>query len=113
MKKYRNKITILDGIRFDSQKEASRWAELRILEKDGVIKDLRRQVKYILIPAQYIQPKKGRRKLIEKECSYLADFVYTENGKTVVEDTKGVRTAAYIVKRKLMLWVHGIRIREV
>jgi hypothetical protein len=111
--KYHNRKTILDGIRFDSQKEASRWAELRILEKAGVIKDLRRQVKYILIPAQYIQPEKGRRKLIEKECSYLADFVYTENGKTVVEDTKGVKTAAYIVKRKLMLERYGIRILEI
>lgn len=111
--KYRNKVTILDGIRFDSRKEASRWAELRMLERAGVIRDLRRQVKYILIPAQHIQPGKGRRKLIEKECAYIADFVYTENGKIVVEDTKGVKTAAYIIKRKLMLERYGIRILEV
>lgn len=115
MKKYRNKITILDGIRFDSRKEASRWAELKMLEKAGVIKDLRRQVKYILIPAQYMPGKRGKARLIERECVYIADFVYLDktSEKTVVEDTKGVKTAAYIVKRKLMLWVHGIRIREV
>ena len=55
--------------------------------------------------------KKG--KLLERECAYIADFVYTENGKIVVEDTKGLRTKDYIIKRKLMLYVHNIRVREV
>ena len=50
-------------------------------------------------------------KLLERECSYIADFVYIKNGKIVVEDTKGVRTKEYIIKRKLMLYVHNIRVR--
>lgn len=93
-----------------------------LLEKAGAITDLQRQVKFVLIPAQYETferyGKKGQRlkdgqRCIEKECAYVADFVYTENGKKVVEDTKGFRTKDYIIKRKLMLWVHGIRIKEV
>lgn len=85
------------------------------------------QVKYVLIPAQYADvptcekyksgPNKGmpkfRRECLEKECSYYADFVYTENGQNVVEDAKGAKTKEYIIKRKLMLHIHNIRIREV
>jgi hypothetical protein len=79
---------------------------------------LQRQVKYVLIPAQYEPDIIGKRggvkhgKLIERECSYIADFVYTEDGKQVVEDAKGFRTQEYIIKRKLMLKEHGIRVRE-
>ena len=61
-------------------------------------------------------PKKGQfkpGKVLERATYYVADFVYEENGKKVVEDTKGVKTKDYILKRKLMLWVHGIRVREV
>ncbi len=122
-RKYNNRKIIVDGITFDSKKEAGRYKELKILERAGIIQDLQRQVKYVLIPAQY-EPsgeiytkgkkngklKKGR--LIERECAYYADFVYTENGKTVVEDTKGVKTPEYIIKRKLMLYVHNIKIKE-
>lgn len=123
MKKYHNKKIKVDGIIFDSKKEAVRYKELKILEKAGIIHDVQRQVKYMLIPAQYEptssvyvkgnnkgKPKKG--KLIERECAYYADFVYTENGETVVEDTKGVKTPEYIIKRKLMLYVHNIKIKE-
>ena len=79
------------------------WCELRILERAGKISDLKRQVKYELIPKQ-----KG-----ERACTYLADFVYKDSdGNTVVEDTKGVKTDAYRIKKKLMLLVHGIRIKE-
>ena len=117
MSKYHNRKTILDGIRFDSQKEASRWAELRILEKAGVIKDLRRQVKYILIPAQYMPGKRGKARLIERECAYIADFVYQVQGQTVVEDVKGYRMGGaytvFTIKRKLMLERYGIRILEI
>ena len=124
--KYGSKKTILDGIAFDSKKEANRWAELKILEKAGKIEDLRRQVKFVLIPAQYEdstevyqrgankgKPKKG--KLIEHEAAYIADFAYRdkETDRTVVEDTKGFRTKDYIIKRKLMLERYKIRIREV
>ena len=117
--KYKNKKVVYDGIEFDSKKEARRFIELSLLEKAGTIEGLRRQVKFVLIPAQREAGTLGKRgavkpgKVIERECAYIADFVYQENGETVVEDTKGVRTKDYIIKRKLMLWMHGIRIREV
>lgn len=112
--KYRSKKTEIDGITFDSRKEAARYAELKILEKGGVIKDLALQVPFVLIPAQYEKalPGKKRGKLIERACIYKADFVYQYDGETIVEDVKGLRTKEYIIKRKLMLKVHGIRIRE-
>ena len=103
-----------------SKKEHCRAARLRLMERAGLISDLREQVPYELIPAQYGECGKdfrGRtaRVLLERPCRYIADFVYTDRatGQTVVEDTKGVRTKEYIIKRKLMLHVHGIRIKEV
>lgn len=111
-----------DGIQFDSRKEMRRYQELLLLQRAGAILNLRRQVKYILIPAQYETyeryGKKGQelkpgKRLLEKECSYIADFVYCENGKEIVEDTKGIKTKDYIIKRKLMLFIHGIRVKEV
>ena len=120
--KYKAIKTTVNGIEFDSRKEARRYQDLLLLQRAGVIKKLEMQVKFVLIPTQYETTirygKKGQRlkdkqKLLEKECSYIADFVYEENGKKVVEDTKGVKTKDYIIKRKLMLHVHGIRIREV
>lgn len=117
--KYNNKKVFLDGIKFDSKREAERWQELKILEKAGEITDLKRQVKFELIPNQRepdtIGPRGGvhKGKLIEQECYYVADFTYTENGKLIVEDTKGMRTPDYIIKRKLMLYIHNIRIKEV
>lgn len=123
MSKYNSKKTIIDGISFDSRKEAKRYQELKLLEKSGEISDLRLQVEYVLIPSQYedtgetykkgINKGKPKTKLVERSVSYFADFVYKENGQTVVEDTKGVRTKEYIIKRKLMLLMHGIRIREI
>ncbi len=108
--KYNNKKITVDGQTFDSKKEANRYQELLLLEKAGVIKDLRMQVKFTLIPAQRDE---ATGKVVERECSYKADFVYDEDGKTVVEDVKGFRTKEYIIKRKLMMWRYGIRIREV
>lgn len=105
--KYRN---IRAGI-FDSKKEMKRFKQLETLEKQGAIKDLRRQVKYDLLPSQYIDGK-----CVERGVKYFADFVYIdENGKTVVEDVKSPisRTKDYIIKRKLMLHIHGIRIAEI
>lgn len=90
------------GYVFDSKKEFIRWCELRILERAGKISDLKRQVKFELIPKQ-----EG-----ERACTYVADFVYCQDGKTVVEDCKGFRTEAYKIKRKLMLSVHGIKVKE-
>jgi hypothetical protein len=106
--KYHAKKTELDGITFDSKKEANRYAELKLLERSGAIHNLQRQVRYELIPAQ-----KKNGKTVERACHYIADFVYEENGKTVVEDVKGYRTKEYVLKRKLMLQVHGIEVREV
>ena len=89
------------------------------MQEKGEISNLQRQVKYLLIPAQRepntIGPRGGikKGKLLERECSYIADFVYDMNGSKVVEDTKGMRTTEYIIKRKLMLYVHKIKIKEV
>lgn len=113
MRKYRNKITELDGIRFDSRREATRWAELRLLEKAGEIYDLQRQVAFVLIPAQ----KNLQGKVIEREAKYLADFTYRrpETGRLVVEDVKSeaTKTPLYKLKKKIMLYRHGIQIQEV
>lgn len=121
--KYHNhKTRVSNGQIADSRKEARRYEELLMLQRAGKISDLRSQVPYELIPAQYETyeryGKNGNRlkdgiKLVERAATYVADFVYTEDGKTVVEDTKGVRTADYIIKRKLMLHIHGIRIQEI
>lgn len=112
MNKYRNKK--VNG--YDSKKEARRAAELKLLQRQGHISDLREQVPYVLIPSQYEEMiVNGRKKpvCVEKQCKYIADFVYLKDGKTVVEDTKGFRTSDYIIKRKLMLKEHKIKIKEV
>lgn len=94
--KYNNVKVEQDGFKFDSKKEHKRYCELKILLNAGLIKDLRLQVPYELIPPQ----NGGLRK--ELKTIYKADFVYYENGKEVIEDTKGVKTDLYIIKRKLM-----------
>ena len=105
--KYHNtKIKTEDGS-FDSAKEFRRWTELRIEEKAGHIKDLKRQIPYLLLPTQRTDSK------TERAVKYIADFVYEQDGKIVVEDTKGFRTPEYIIKRKMMLFFYGIEIREV
>lgn len=110
MSKYHSKKIIRDGITFDSKKEHERFRELKLLERAGKIDDLKRQVVFELIPSQR---DKKTRKVIERPCKYIADFTYWKNGEFIVEDTKGVRTADYVIKRKLMLYVHGIRIMEI
>lgn len=98
---------------YDSKKEYRRAQELKLLEKAGEISELQEQVKYLLIPAQY-QDIDGKKKCVEQACSYIADFTYRDKaGKLVVEDTKGVRTPEYIIKRKLMLFTRDIKIKEV
>lgn len=109
MSKYNSKKTVVDGQKFDSKKEARRYQELLLLEKAGEIKNLSRQVKFVLIPSQ--RDENG--KVVERECSYKADFTYEEGIKRVVEDVKGYRTKEYIIKRKLLLYQYGIRIREI
>lgn len=101
-RKYGNTKIMVDGIQFNSKREA----------------------KFQLIPNQYAPsdvtytkgPRKGQRKpgkLLEHECSYIADFCYIQNGETVVEDAKGYRTEVYRIKKKLMLERYGIQIKEV
>lgn len=117
--KYGAKKTVVGGVEFDSKKEARRYQELLLLERAGAISELQRQVEFELIPVQREPDTVGIRggirkgRVIEHKCSYVADFVYKENGKKVVEDTKGFKTKDYIIKRKLMLSVYGIRIKEI
>ena len=114
-------ITNSDGsvITFDSKKEMQRFVELRYMEQAGLISDLQRQVKFVLIPAQREPDTVGKRggiikgRLIEHECAYIADFTYRQDGELVIEDAKGMRTPEYIIKRKMMLYFHKIRIKEV
>lgn len=106
-KYHARKVMTPDGILHDSGKEAGRWQELKLMERVGMISDLQRQIRYDLIPKQ-----PG-----ERACYYVADFVYRDKntGEIVVEDVKSdaTRTPEYIIKRKLMLYMHGIRIREI
>lgn len=115
MSKYHAKKTEVDGIVFDSKKEAQRYNQLKVMEKFGLICNLKRQCKYELIPAQYIDGK-----CVERAVTYVADFEYEvlkdpkiPTGTHIVEDVKGMRTKDYIIKRKLMLHLQGIRITEV
>lgn len=126
--KYRNRKTVVDGIVFDSAKEAIRYQELKMMQKAGVIQNLRLQVPYEIIPEQREaskevyskgakkgQPKPG--KILERKVEYIADFVYVEDGQTVVEDVKGYRDGGsykvFVLKRKLMLKVYGISVKEI
>jgi hypothetical protein len=118
--KYRAKKIIVDGLSFDSKKEARRYKELKALQMAGAISCLQRQFKFVLIPSQREPDSIGARgglkkgKLIEREVVYIADFTYIdlETDKLIVEDVKGFRTPEYIIKRKLMLYLKNIRIKE-
>lgn len=122
MSKYFSKTVTRDSNTYDSVKEYRRHQGLLLLEKAGAITDLRRQVKFVLIPTQREPDTRGVRggiikgAVLERSCVYIADFVYNENGKQVVEDvkgyTKGVAYELFKIKRKLMLWLHGIQIKE-
>ncbi len=116
MNKYNAKKCLsTDGILFYSKKERDRWEALRIMEKQGKIKDLQRQVSFELIPNQ----RGADGKVIERALKYIADFVYTDDSGTVVEDVKGYRNpqsagyGKYVIKRKLILQKYGIQIKEV
>jgi hypothetical protein len=98
--KYGAKKTVVDGITFDSQAEATRYGVLKVIQSAGLITDLRLQVPYQITV-------NGKR-----VCRYVADFVYIENGKEVVEDVKGMKTPVYNLKKKLMEAVFGVVILE-
>lgn len=104
--KYHAKKTVVDGIEFDSAKEAKRYAKLRALEDAGKIQGLRLQVPFELVPSFECDGVKYR------GMKYIADFVYYRDGKQVVEDTKGWKTAEYRMKKKLMAYVNHINIEE-
>lgn len=104
--KYHAQKTTIDGIQFDSAREAKRFTKLRALEDAGKIQGLRLQVPFELVPSFECDGVKYR------GMKYIADFVYYRNGKQVVEDTKGVKTAEYKLKKKLMAYVNHINIEE-
>lgn len=114
MNKFGAKKIVVDGEVFDSRKEYYRWCDLKLLQRAGKITDLQRQVKYVLIPAQANESGK----VIERECSYIADFTYYDFAlkERVVEDVKGYKRGAayqlFSIKRKLMLQNFGIRVKE-
>lgn len=104
--KYHAKRTSVDGIVFDSKREADRYLVLKSMEEDGTIEDLRRQVRYELVPAFDVDGKHYR------PVFYVADFVYVEDGKEVIEDVKGMRTDTYRLKSKLFARRYGKVIKE-
>lgn len=131
--KLHNRSITIDGITFQSIREGNRYCELKLLQRAGKIFNLELQKRYELIPAYYetvetgeyykIGAKKGQPKTkkvcVELAVDYVADFVYEEGGKTIVEDSKGFRDTSsatykvFVLKRKLMLHKYGIRVREV
>ena len=118
--KYHAKSVVIDGIKFPSGKEGERFLYLRELEKRGEISNLRRQVRFELLPAAYkdvVKHLKTKDKVVSRvflgSVAYVADFVYERDGQTVVEDTKGYKTKEYIIKKKMMYALKGIEIQEI
>lgn len=116
--KLHNKKVVINGETYASQREYARWCELKLLERAGEISNLKKQVKFVLIPAHYDMTGGKKGKCLERECAYIADFVYTDkDGHVVVEDTKGCKKGAtyevFVIKRKLMLQKYGIRVQEI
>lgn len=104
VEKYGNIKTVIDGIKFDSKAEATRYCELKLLDRAGEITELQLQPSFELVP----------KTATENRVIYKADFSYKENGKTVVEDVKGYRTRDYNIKRKLFKWLYPhIDFREI
>lgn len=116
LNKYHSIPYEVDGIKFASKREAGRYKYLKDLEQRGEIKNLQLQVPYELIPLQkLVTPRvvKGKTQKSERAVKYLADFVYEYNGKTIVEDTKGMKTPEYVIKRKLLKYRYDLEIVEV
>ena len=129
--KYGNKKVSFLGETFDSKKEKDQWLILRHQEEIGQISNLQRQVEFVLIPTQYEDvitltktgKEKTKKKLIERKCSYIADFVYIDNatGEKIVCDVKGydkksgkfIETPEFVIKRKLMLYIYNIKIKQI
>ena len=111
MNKFNAKKVTIDNITFASTKEGARYCQLKLMQKAGMISNLEWQKPYELIPAQY----EGK-KCVERAVKYYADFVYKEKGETIVEDVKGCKRGniyqLFVLKRKMMLYFHGIKIKE-
>ena len=103
MSKYHAQRTEVDGIKFASKKEANRYIQLKAFERVGLIKNLRLQVPFVIIP----KSKHGR------AIKYIPDFVYNEDGQMVVEDVKGFKTDVYKLKKRLMAEVYGVEVKEI
>lgn len=103
MNKYFNKKVILDGIKFDSRKEADRYLDLKLLNKLGLIKELELQKTFELQP-KYVNNKGEHIRAITYKC----DFFYydTKKKQYIVEDTKGFKTEVYKIKKKLFEYVY-------
>lgn len=98
MNKYNNGKTVIDGIKFDSKKEANRYMELKLMQRGGLISNLELQPKFTLLEKFEHKGEKHR------GISYYADFRYVdEKGETVIEDVKGKKTDVYQIKKKLLL----------
>lgn len=111
-KKYKNIKATVDGVEFDSRKEARRWVELSRMQAAGEIYELRRQVTFELAPAARLSPDFKQKPAIR----FIADFVYVRDGKMIVEDTKSVATRnlpVYRLKKHLLFTVHGLQVHEV
>lgn len=110
MSKYNSRKTTVDGITFDSKKEARRYLVLKQMEQDGEIKNLRLQVQFELVPSFeiIIDGKKRKRRPI----TYVADFVYYKGNEKVIEDVKGLRPPVYKIKKKLFEYKFKTTIKE-
>lgn len=121
--KYGSRKIVYNGMTFDSKKEFRRWQELLDMEVAGRIQNLQRQVKFVLIPAQREPDRIGKRggiikgKVIEREVAYIADFVYEKDGELVVEDVKGYKGGVaynlFVMKRKMLLYLYDIKVKEI
>ena len=121
--KYGSHEVVRDGRKFQSTLEGDRWMFLQKKQKEGLISDLEMQKTFILIPTQYKEVRKQLKtkvkivkRVAERDCRYIADFVYKKGDQVIVEDTKSdatVKKESYIIKRKILLYLHGIAIRQV
>jgi hypothetical protein len=98
--KYNAKSIVIDGIKFSSKKEGQRYSQLKLQEHCGIIKDLKLQPVFVLQEGFEYDGKK------ERPIKYVADFAYEKNGRTIVEDAKGMRLPEYKIKRKMFLKKH-------
>ena len=110
MSKYNSRKTVIDGITFDSKKEAKRYVELKKKQEEGEITDLRLQVPFELVPSFTIEIDGKKRK--RRNIRYIADFTYYENGQKVVEDVKGRKTEIKKIKKKLFEYKYKATIKE-